>query len=139
TEIADRAEGRILARTGARPSKKPFGQSRRWMNRGWVQVAAAVLIIVTGAIYFYIKSTYPLQAPISQLADIAPGGNQATLTLPDGRTINLSEMQSGIVVEDGIRYGDGSKLFDNGSLAMDDDSVLNSPLSSINYQLSTPN
>lgn len=139
TEIADRAEGRILARTGARPSKKPFGQSRRWMNRGWVQVAAAVLIIVTGAIYFYIKSTYPLQAPISQLADIAPGGNQATLTLPDGRTINLSEMQSGIVVEDGIRYGDGSKLFDNGSLTMDDDSVLNSPPSSINYQLSTPN
>src|SRR3546814_12350217 len=108
------------------------------MNSGWVRLAAAVMIIVTGAAYFYMKSTYPLQTPISQLADIPPGGNQATLTLPDGQTISLSAMQSSIVVADGIRYGDGSKLIDKGPLTMDDD-VLNSPPSSINYQLSTPN
>src|SRR3546814_7926251 len=82
-----------------------------------------------------MKSTYPLQTPISQLADIPPGGNQATLTLPDGQTIRLSAMQSSIVVADGIRYGDGSKLIDKGPLTMDDD-VLNSPPSSINYQRS---
>lgn len=122
--IADRAERRIVARTV--PPRVSFGQSRRWMNRRWIRLAAAVLVMVMGTTYFYLKSTDRLHAPISRLADIAPGGNQAKLTLPDGRVIDLSTAQNGIIVGNGIRYVDGSELIDSGAP------------SAIHYQLSTP-
>lgn len=46
----------------------------------------------------------------SNVTDIAPGTNRATLTLADGRTIDLSEVQAGIVIGDEIRYSDGSEV-----------------------------
>src|SRR5690606_20170184 len=50
-----------------------------------------------------------VESPV--IADIAPGGNRATLTLADGRTIALSQQQAGIIVGDGITYLDGSTVF----------------------------
>ena len=47
------------------------------------------------------------------MVDIAPGSNQAKLTLPDGRVIELSTAQRGIVVEDGIKYVDGTEVVAN--------------------------
>ncbi len=43
--------------------------------------------------------------------EILPGGNRATLTLADGRVINLDEAQTGIIVgTENITYDDGSPL-----------------------------
>jgi len=134
--IADRAAQRIIART--RPPRTVSGVSRRWTSGYWVRVAAAVLVVVTGSIYFFLKSTGGLQVPVAQLADIAPGSNQATLTLPDGRTIDLDTAQGGIVVANGIKYVDGNKLIDNGQLAMDNGGKPQGGSAAINYQLSTP-
>ncbi|WP_262245934.1 FecR family protein [Parapedobacter soli] len=105
--MADRAERRIIARTVS------SGQSKRWTSGHWLRVAAAALIIMAGGTYFYLKSPDGLQAPVSQFADIAPGSNQARLTLPDGRTIDLNTAQRGITVEDGIKYTDGTEVVVN--------------------------
>jgi len=134
--IADRAERRIVART--EPMTASLSQSRWWTNRRWIQVAAALLVMLTGTTYFYLKSTDRLQVPISRLADIAPGSNQAKLTLPDGRVIDLSTAQNGIIVGNGIRYVDGSGLIDNGPATMNNDSASKRLPSAIGYQLSTP-
>lgn len=135
--IADRAAQRIIART--EPSRVASSMlSRRWTSGYWIRVAAAVLVVAAGSTYFFLKSTGGLHVPVAQVADIAPGSNQAILTLPDGRTIDLDTAQSGIVVANGIKYVDGNKLIDDGKLAMDDGGKPQGGLAAINYQLSTP-
>src|SRR5690606_19833664 len=43
--------------------------------------------------------------------DIMPGGNKASLELPGGKTIDLSERQKGIVIKSGsLSYSDGSQI-----------------------------
>lgn len=94
-------------------------QSVPFYRKRWIPYAAAVLLIATiGSLYFLQQ-----RAPIVQLPDLSeaqhmvdpqdilPGGNKATLTLADGRTIVLSEAHEGIVIGDGeIRYDDGDAL-----------------------------
>ncbi len=65
--------------------------------------AALVLIAVAIAVYF-------IQGQQQQPArDIDPGGNRATLTLADGRKVELSTDQEVIVIgDDGIMYADGT-------------------------------
>ena len=72
--------------------------------------AAAVLIMVFAGIWWTLDQD---QNQVRELAveDIPTGGNKAALTLADGRKIDLSTEQSGIVVGDGhITYDDGSSL-----------------------------
>lgn len=96
--------------------------------------AAAVLIAVTVGIgiWQYSQSAYQ---PISA-AQVAPGTNRATLTLADGRTIDLSEAQTGIVVgEQDITYSDGTAL---GQPEEGTPGTENGKLSTEYYVLSTP-
>ncbi len=73
------------------------------------KTAAAVLLIVAlFATYSYFRPSD--HGPMSVKNDAAPGGNRATLTLADGRTIDLSESQTGIVVGEDITYLDGSSV-----------------------------
>lgn len=77
--------------------------------------AAAVLLILLGVWYFTFTHQ-PLSdrtdAHVS-VNDVAPGGNRATLTFADGRTVALDETQSGIIVDDqNISYRDGDKLLE---------------------------
>jgi len=80
----------------------------RWLP----YAAAAVLAALVGA--WYLNNVSDVN-PVPQIAnvtpgDIPPGGNKATLTLADGRTIDLSEVQEGIIVGNGITYLDGSSV-----------------------------
>lgn len=78
---------------------------RRW----WQAVAAAALFTAVLAVSFYLNRTPDYPDAANALADqIEPGGNKAFLTLGDGRTIELSTDQSGIVIDHGIAYQDGS-------------------------------
>lgn len=83
--------------------------------RRWLPYAAAVIITLAVGIWFFTGNRWSENGS-RRLADITavdipPGGNRATLTLADGRTINLSEAQTGIVVEDeNITYEDGNPL-----------------------------
>src|SRR5690606_2126676 len=86
--------------------------------RSWASYAAAAVVIVVAGIWFLNPGKQPATRynPLDEqlTVDMAPGGHRATLTLADGRTIDLSEAQSGIVVGDGINYFDGSTVLDIG-------------------------
>jgi hypothetical protein len=43
-------------------------------------------------------------------SDIAPGGNNATLTIGDGSPMQLSSTHNGVVIDDDIKYNDGTVL-----------------------------
>lgn len=79
--------------------------------------AAAAFAVGLGVAAFYFTRSPRIggQAEQAQLAPIVPGGNRATLTLADGRTISLSEAQAGIVIGEGITYLDGSEVPEAGS------------------------
>jgi len=83
----------------------------------WSKVlAAAAISLLVGFCYFYIfnnknvnKHTTPINAQ-----SVLPGGNRATLKLPDGKTINLSSAQSGIIIKDHtVTYKDGTSIPEN--------------------------
>lgn len=74
--------------------------------------AAAILITVSVGIWFLFNTKQKGNIDSKPtIADIAPGGNRATLTLTDGRTISLDEARDGIVIGGNeIVYNDGSPL-----------------------------
>jgi transmembrane sensor len=64
-------------------------------NRLWFKIAA-VLLLCTGAVFF--KINYGKQG---HLADVAPGGNKAVLTLADGSKIILDKADNGNLANQG--------------------------------------
>ncbi len=66
-------------------------------------LAAAVLLVMGFAFYFLADRT--VSAPDTGLAvhndPVRPGGNKAYLTLADGKKINLSDREDGILLEQG--------------------------------------
>lgn len=90
------------------PDIRRIGMQGRWWRP--VAVAAAIFIVVAGSWLLLENRWTP--SPTVELVDIEPGGNRATLTLADGRTVELSEAYSGIIFnEDGIKYRDGSEVW----------------------------
>jgi transmembrane sensor len=78
-------------------------------------VAAAVATIVFGVWFFnaqYMNGRHPELVSRSPLAnDVAPGKNTATLTLPNGKTINLSDAKTGVVIDAAkLTYNDGTVI-----------------------------
>ncbi|GGC40231.1 hypothetical protein GCM10011386_35360 [Parapedobacter defluvii] len=87
--------------------------------------AIAILALMFGTWFFLIRTEQPQERAIAAEA-ILPGGNRATLTLADGRTVELSKSQNGIIVGDEVTYYDGSPIIKtNKTLALQRD-VLNS-------------
>lgn len=79
----------------------------------WISIAATLLVVAGTAIYFF--STNRFNSPnVSYTEDIRPGGNSATLTLADGKTIVLSAAKSGVVIKaDQLTYNDGAIINSN--------------------------
>jgi hypothetical protein len=81
-------------------------------------VAAAVAAIVLG-VYFFNASRHA-NTPrhpelVSGSQDIAPGKNGATITLANGKIIQLSDKKLGVVIgKDDLKYSDGSFLSPSG-------------------------
>ncbi len=75
----------------------------------WIPYAAAAILAVAIGGWLFISDQ---QSAVSLAAtEILPGGNRATLTLADGRTIDLDEAQTGIVIgTENITYTDGSAV-----------------------------
>ncbi|WP_316817100.1 FecR family protein [Pedobacter nyackensis] len=80
----------------------------------WLPYAAAVLVITFAATWF-LMSNYGTSPTIRSASTIVvPGGNKATLTLADGRSISLSDEKSGIIIDsDVIKYNDGTGISTN--------------------------
>lgn len=79
----------------------------------WTRIvaAAAILLVIGAGVWFY--QSYRNADHINILAknDIAPGKNAATLTLANGKIINLSDAKTGLVIDASkFTYNDGSKV-----------------------------
>lgn len=82
---------------------------RRLALRTWTSIAAMVVLATTVTLIYQRKDATPDTETVN---DVPPGGNKALLTLVDGRQIDLSSAQNGIIVGDnGISYPDGTEVF----------------------------
>ncbi|WP_316814339.1 FecR family protein [Pedobacter heparinus] len=80
-------------------------------------VAAAVAAITLGVWLYYSSAPRHAEGSVATrdlLAnDIAPGKNTATLTLANGKTINLSDMKTGVVIGSELKYNDNTVVISN--------------------------
>lgn len=99
----DRMLARILPEDEAGDRRAPA--ARKVRKIGYVLAAAgAVGMLVVGIRFYGRRSVRPLAPASSLSADIAPGGNRATLTLSNGKTILLDTIQKGGVLRDGKTF-----------------------------------
>src|SRR5690606_6340670 len=83
-------------------------------------VAAALFVLISiGLVICWMVQRSSRSYTINELAkssvDVKPGGQRATLTLPDGRVIALREDQGSVIVSDSIlRYQDGTEIAKSG-------------------------
>lgn len=100
-QLFDRLSNTFKKRVVGRPPVRALWP--RW-------VAAAVVLIASVGIYYYTNLSTGKQLT-QQVVDILPGGNNASLTLADGRVIPLDKDKTGIAVNDAeVTYGDGTPL-----------------------------
>lgn len=98
----------------------------------WYAVAATLFVFLSVGIGIYRyqnNEKKSIELTNDVLGDVLPGGNRAILTLADGRTIDLNEMQKGIVMGDDIAYIDGTSVFNERASEKTDNQV---------YKLTTP-
>lgn len=82
----------------------------------WYPIAAAIVVLLGVGIYFYRISrksvdTYTIAELANPAVDIKPGGNRATLTLANGRVIDLRDDKKGIVINaSSLTYNDGTEI-----------------------------
>lgn len=67
--------------------------------RLWISIAAAVLISVITLVKYFTPDAVQQKSIVKVLQDVAPGSNKATLTLADGRSIDLNAASNGILVK----------------------------------------
>src|SRR5690606_5966455 len=83
-------------------------RTRKHRLRIWTSIAATIVLATTLTLVYQTKRE---TLPAETVADILPGGNKAMLTLTDGRTIDLSSAQEGVIMgDDGIVYADGTRI-----------------------------
>ncbi|MBL1410363.1 FecR family protein [Sphingobacterium faecale] len=106
-DIASKARNNIMARTS--PTIK--GKSRS-IYRPAVWWAASLILVGGLAIQYFKTTNQNTPATTNQQAtvqDIAPGGNNAVLTLSNGETIVLDSTQQQLVSQEGALKYDGGK------------------------------
>ncbi|WP_316814368.1 FecR family protein [Pedobacter heparinus] len=81
-----------------------------------IGIAAAVAGIVFGIWFYTPHAIVNHNSEIVNQNDIAPGKNTATLTLANGKTINLSDAKTGVIIADDLRYNDNSVVISDPSL-----------------------
>lgn len=106
----DRAMQRMYR--GVRRNIHP-GSTRRITH--WLPYAAAMILALSVGFFFWEKAQLTDRELTKEqelaAAEILPGGNRATLTLSDGRTVDLDSAQTGIIIRDGnINYDDGTTV-----------------------------
>ncbi|NML40708.1 DUF4974 domain-containing protein [Chitinophaga sp. G-6-1-13] len=94
---------------------KPVAHRVRFLHRGWVRYAAAIILIAGIATAIVVSDhrqhTGPGTVSVNEgnVHDILPGADKAVLTLDD-QQIDLASDKTGIAVGEAITYTDGEKL-----------------------------
>ncbi|PWK80492.1 FecR family protein [Mucilaginibacter oryzae] len=84
-----------IARYGKKPV--PISSKRSWAK--YAMAASILLFISVGAIYFFRNGHKPGNIIANNYNGIKPGGNKATLTLGNGKTIVLDNTNSGQIAQ----------------------------------------
>lgn len=114
-ESHDQVKARMLQGLLAKvASEQKVTQISLYSGIKWIVAAAAVFLIALG-IWTVQDDKKPLPEIATVKSSIEPGGNKATITLADGRTIVLSDSQTGIVAGKAITYINGAPV-DNTAL-----------------------
>lgn len=72
------------------------------INRQWIKYAAAAVIILSAGLYYLTTNNSNKTTPAqTEITDIQPGGNRATLTLADGTTILLDSANNSTLAQQG--------------------------------------
>ncbi len=126
----------MLANTHAHLNAEIFHTEKKWyFKRQWLRYAAAAFLIISLGTWVYLKNTVKVSqkesGSIAIAESIPPGGNRAKLVLADGRTVQLSEEESGLVTGEHFSYDNGKPI------ALPDQAVAGSP--STAFTVSTPN
>ncbi|WP_316828266.1 FecR family protein [Pedobacter miscanthi] len=86
-------------------------RSSSWLK--W-SIAASVLVLLSVGLLFYIAQNNKTANP--KLADVAPGGNKATLILANGKKIDLSGAVNGAIADETgikvIKTAEGKIIYD---------------------------
>ncbi len=114
----DRINAVLLSRLELyRKSAAPIRRVR-FLSTAWVRYAAAIILLLAGGGYLFLKvnksGNLPISAASSKPDNLKPGTNRAVLTLADGRQVNLDSSTVGLVASQGnVRV----KKLANGQLA----------------------
>jgi len=97
-------------------NEQAFAERKRIRLWPRVVVAAAALAAITLGVWLYYTSSIDGRHsdagrnPALAMNDIAPGKNGATITLANGKVIQLSDAKSGVVIGSEVSYSDGSDV-----------------------------
>lgn len=109
-ESHDVIKSRMLAQLLSKVEKDRIQQPLKIRFKArWIAAAAAILIIAFGT-WRALEYNTPVRNSEHVQTSIEPGSNKATLTLSNGRTIQLKNSQAGIVAGEKITYTDGSPV-----------------------------
>lgn len=93
---------------------KPVKKATEKNVRLWPRIAiAAAVTAITLSVWLYTSNKQSMKKEEKDIAgksDAAPGKNTATLTLANGKTIQLSDAKSGVIVSNELKYNDGTAL-----------------------------
>lgn len=99
----------------------PLVHRIHFLKTAWIRYAAAIIVVMGIGTYIYVsnqrqKPSVTQTNPVPVQNDVAPGGNKATLTLANGKTIVLDNAQEGeIAKEDNAtvtKTADGKIVYD---------------------------
>lgn len=120
-ESNDEVKARMLSGLLSKVSQQPDKRTSTSPLFRWVAGTAAILVLSLST-WYLLQDQKIIQKPQVAQTSIEPGGNKATLTLADGRTIALSSRQGGIVAGEKITYTNGTPVAD--AVATADDQIL---------------
>lgn len=85
----------------------------------WFAVVAACAMLVMGIVW--LQPWRPIEQPdiMEVAANMLPRRDGITLSMSDGRNVQISSEESGIITGEQLRYKDGTLLFDDGAQASD--------------------
>jgi len=110
-ESADDVKSRILSGLLSKVAAETIQSEKPIFSIRWMAAAAAVLLIALGT-WMVLEHKVPVRNSDLVHTSIQPGGNKATLTLEDGKTISLSTSQAGIIAGEKITYTNGTPVED---------------------------
>ncbi|KIA94113.1 hypothetical protein OC25_11020 [Pedobacter kyungheensis] len=104
-------------KAGIRQEAVPVVKLRAYQKVKILGIAATLLLVVATGLYFGLGRQRTVQKQLAVANDIAPGSNTATLTLANGKKINLAALNNGQVAsQSGIRISktaDGQLVYES--------------------------